>query len=143
QLKHGDTGVGWDTSTGALACSSEWGDEKIKENPDASGFRKKQPSIELHEACEQLFGGLLASGSVVVGPAMDQDESSEIHNVNHENVDVNLENERIDIDDDTELIQVWNHYSQRFDAKENDFYSSLMRDVRQEVPMSCPDEIYR
>nr|GFC69537.1 myb/SANT-like domain-containing protein [Tanacetum cinerariifolium] len=65
---------------------------------------------------------------------MDQDTSSEIPNVNHENVDVNLENEPIDINDDTEPIQVWNHYSQRLDAKENDFYSSLMRDVGQEVP---------
>nr|GEX07090.1 hypothetical protein [Tanacetum cinerariifolium] len=117
-----------------------------QENPDASGFRKKQPSIELQEAWEQLFEGLLASGSVVVGPVIDQDASnasSEIPNVNHENVDVNLENEPIDIDDDIEPIQVWNHYSQRIDAKENDFYSSLMRDVGQEVPTSCPDEISR
>ncbi|GKF08254.1 hypothetical protein Tco_0042478, partial [Tanacetum coccineum] len=143
------------------------------ENPNVSGFRTKQPSKELQEAWEQLFGGLLAGGSVVVGLSIDQDTSSEIPNVNLENVeirnvnlenaeirnvnlenveipnvnvknveipDVNLKNVAINIDDDTEPIQVWNHYSQHLDAKENDFYSSLMRDVGQDVTTPCPDE---
>ncbi|GJX86351.1 hypothetical protein Tco_0337125 [Tanacetum coccineum] len=151
----------WNASTGALACSNDWWDRKIKENPNVSGFRTKQPSKELQEAWEQLFGGLLAGGSVVVGLSIDQDTSSEIPNVNLENVeirnvnlenaeirnvnlenveipnvnvknveipDVNLKNVAINIDDGTEPIQVWNHYSQHLDAKENDFYSSLMRD---------------
>ncbi|GKB71904.1 hypothetical protein Tco_0933316, partial [Tanacetum coccineum] len=123
-----------------------------KENPNVSSFKMKQPSKELQEAWEQLFGGLLVGGSVVVGLDMDQDTSSEIPNVNlenaeipnvnldnaeipnvnHENVEipnVNLKNVAINIDDDTEPIPVWNHYSQHLDAKENDFYSSLMRDV--------------
>ncbi|GJS91146.1 Myb/SANT-like domain-containing protein [Tanacetum coccineum] len=166
QLKHGETGLGWNASTGALACSNDWWDRKIKENPNVSCFRTKQPSKELQEAWEQLFGGLLAGGSVVVGLGMDQDTSSEIPNVNlenaeipnvnhenveipnvnHENVEipnVNLKNVAIDIDDDTEPIQVWNHYSQHLDAKENDFYSSLMRDVGQDVTTPCPDEISR
>ncbi|GKF35144.1 hypothetical protein Tco_0108344, partial [Tanacetum coccineum] len=34
---------------------------------------QQQPSKELQEAREQLFGGLLANRSVVVGPDMDQD----------------------------------------------------------------------
>ncbi|GJY47844.1 putative nuclease HARBI1 [Tanacetum coccineum] len=118
-LKHGKTGLGWNASTGALACSNDWWDRKIKKNPNVSGFRTKQPSKELQEAWEQLFGGLLAGGSVVVGLGMDQDTSSEIPNVNlenaeipnvnHENVEilnVNLKNVAIDIDDDTEPIQV-------------------------------------
>ncbi|GJQ97752.1 hypothetical protein Tco_0008891 [Tanacetum coccineum] len=73
-------------------------------------------------------------------------ENAEIPNVNHENVEipnVNLKNVAINIDDDTEPIQVWNHYSQHLDAKENDFYSSLMRDVGQDVPTPCSDEISR
>ncbi|GKB41965.1 hypothetical protein Tco_0886907 [Tanacetum coccineum] len=134
QLKHGETGLGWNASTGALACSNDWWDRKIKENPNVSGFRTKQPSKELQEALEQLFGGLLAGESVVVGLCMDQDTSSEIPNVNLENAK---------IPNDTEPIQVWNHYSQHLDAKENDFYSSLMRDVGQDVTTPCPDEISR
>ncbi|GKB04799.1 hypothetical protein Tco_0832994 [Tanacetum coccineum] len=120
----------------------------------------------MQEAWEQLFGGLLAGRSVVVGLDMDQDTSSEIPNVNLENAeipnvnlenaeipnvnlknveipDVNLKNVAINIDDDIEPIQVWNHYSQHLDAKENDFYSSLMRDVGQDVTTSCQDEISR
>ncbi|GJZ00359.1 ALP1-like protein isoform X1 [Tanacetum coccineum] len=166
QLKHGETGLGWNASTEALACSNDWWDRKIKENPNVNGFRMKQPSKELQEAWEQLFGGLLAGQSVVVGLGMDQDTSSEIPNVNLENAkipnvnlenveipnvnlenveipNVNLKNVAINIDDDTEPIQVWNHYSQHLDAKENDFYSSLMRDVGQDVPIPCSDEISR
>ncbi|GKB45498.1 hypothetical protein Tco_0896251, partial [Tanacetum coccineum] len=133
-----------------------WSKFNLVENPNVSGFKTKQPSKELQEAWEQLFGGLLAGGSVVVGLGMDQDTSSEIPNVNlenaeipnvnHENVEipnVNLKNVAINIDDDTEPIQVWNHYSQHLDAKENDFYSSLMRDVGQDVPTPCSDEISR
>nr|GEW52782.1 putative nuclease HARBI1 [Tanacetum cinerariifolium] len=80
------TGLGWNTSTGALACSNDWWIEKS---------RMKQPSKELQEAWEQLFGGLVAGGSVVVGLGMDQDTSSEIPNVNLKNAkipNVNLEN---------------------------------------------------
>nr|GEY12233.1 hypothetical protein [Tanacetum cinerariifolium] len=121
-------------------------------------------SLELQEACEQLFEGLLVGGSIVVGLGIDQDTSSEIPNVNLENAEipnvnlknvenpnvklenvkipnVNLKNVAMNIDDDTEPIQVWNHYSQHLDAKENDFYSSLMRDVGQDVTTPCPYEI--
>ncbi|GJW51546.1 hypothetical protein Tco_0092897 [Tanacetum coccineum] len=69
----------------------------LMENPNVYGFKKKQPSKELQEEWEQLFKGLLASGSVVMGP----------------------------------------------DAKENDFYPSLMRDVGQDILTSCPNEISR
>ncbi|GJR77206.1 hypothetical protein Tco_0089571 [Tanacetum coccineum] len=82
------------------------------------------------------FGGLLASGSVVVGPSIDQDTSCEIPIVN-------LENVVIDIEDDTDTIEVWNHYSEHLDAKENDICSSLIKDVGQDVPTSCPIEFFR
>ncbi|GJU40452.1 Myb/SANT-like domain-containing protein [Tanacetum coccineum] len=62
QLKHGETGLGWNASTGALACSNDWWDRKIKENPNWG----------------QLFVGL----------GMDQDTSSEIPNVNLENAEI-------------------------------------------------------
>ncbi|GKD09393.1 Myb/SANT-like domain-containing protein [Tanacetum coccineum] len=98
QLKHGETGLGWNASTGALACSNDWWDRKIKENPNVSGFRTKQPSKELQEAWEQLFGGLLAGESVVVGLGMDQDTSSEIPNVNLENAEIpNVNHENVEI----------------------------------------------
>ncbi|GKC86763.1 hypothetical protein Tco_1147412 [Tanacetum coccineum] len=61
----------------------------------------------------------------------------------NENPNVNIENETIEINDDTDSIEVWNHYSGHLDANENDFYPSLMRDVGQDVPTSCPDEIFR
>ncbi|PWA47423.1 myb/SANT-like domain-containing protein [Artemisia annua] len=130
KLKHGETGLGWDANTGALNCSAAWWNMKIKQNPDVSGFRTKPPSKELQEAWEQLFGESIACGSKVVAPGMVNETSSEVPNVN-------LKNVAIDIDDNTDPYEVYNQYSDHLDAQENDFYPSLMRDVGEDVPMSC------
>ena len=101
----------------------------MQENQDVSGFRTKPPSKELQEAWEQLFGESIACGSKVVAPGMVKETSSEVPNVN-------LQNVAIDVDDNAGAFEVWEKYSrhlnvqENLDARENDFYPSLMREVR-------------
>ncbi|KAL4577921.1 hypothetical protein LXL04_014036 [Taraxacum kok-saghyz] len=80
-LKHGETGLGWVESTKQLNCSDEWWDKKIKENPNVKGFRKKQPSFELQQGCDQIFGDAVASGTDCVAPSMDPIPSNNMNTV--------------------------------------------------------------
>ncbi|GJZ52005.1 Myb/SANT-like domain-containing protein [Tanacetum coccineum] len=86
-LKNGETGLGWDASTGKLKCSDQWWDKKIKENDKVKRIRKKQPSIELQEAWYQLFGDAIATGVEVVGPSVDASNFNDTYHVNAEDED--------------------------------------------------------
>ncbi|KAF5789564.1 putative Myb/SANT-like domain-containing protein [Helianthus annuus] len=55
-LKNGETGLGWNESTKQLNCSDEWWKRKIQENPKVLAIQNNQPSIQLQEEWDQLFG---------------------------------------------------------------------------------------
>ncbi|KAI3515805.1 hypothetical protein L1887_14709 [Cichorium endivia] len=80
-LRNGETGLGWNETTRQLNCSDEWWDKKVKENPNVKAIRKKQPSSELQEAWDQIFGDAVASGTYCVAPSMDPSTFSDMHHV--------------------------------------------------------------
>lgn len=80
-LRNGETGLGWNETTRQLNCSDEWWDKKVKENPNVKAIRKKQPSSELQEAWDQIFGDAVASGTDCVAPSMDPSTFSDMPHV--------------------------------------------------------------
>ncbi|XP_071708903.1 uncharacterized protein [Rutidosis leptorrhynchoides] len=61
-LKNKATGVGWNQSLGKLDFSDDWWDKRIKEDINVKRIRRKQPSVELQEAWDQLFTNAVANG---------------------------------------------------------------------------------
>ncbi|PWA34357.1 myb/SANT-like domain-containing protein [Artemisia annua] len=128
-LKNGETGLGWDESTGKLNCSDAWWDQKIEENENFKPFRTKPPSKELQDAWYQLFGDSVASGANEMAPGMDIGTSSEAPIANPEHLDV-------EFDDNADTYAVYTQFSNSLDAQEEAFYPDLMKDVGQDVPTS-------
>ncbi|KAL4568308.1 hypothetical protein LXL04_023917 [Taraxacum kok-saghyz] len=70
-LKTGETGLGWNSTTGKLYCSDEWWDKKLKEKPDAKKFRNKGVLPIVEEKWDHLFGDAVATGKACVAPSLD------------------------------------------------------------------------
>ncbi|XP_035845391.1 uncharacterized protein LOC118491602 [Helianthus annuus] len=72
-----------------LNCSDEWWKRKIQENPKVLAIQNNQPSIQLQEEWDQLFGDVVASGENCVAPSMDPTTFSEVHveNLEDDNVE--------------------------------------------------------
>nr|GEX12209.1 myb/SANT-like domain-containing protein [Tanacetum cinerariifolium]GEX17851.1 myb/SANT-like domain-containing protein [Tanacetum cinerariifolium]GEX75056.1 myb/SANT-like domain-containing protein [Tanacetum cinerariifolium] len=90
------------------------------------------PSKELQEAWDQIFGASVASGINEMVHGMDVGTTSEVPIIN-------LENEDVEYDDNANTYEVFHQYSdcfKRLDAQEEGFYTSLMKDVGQDVPSS-------
>ncbi|GJU52844.1 hypothetical protein Tco_1226558 [Tanacetum coccineum] len=103
-----------------------------RENDNVKVFRAKPPSKELQEAWDQIFGGSVASEVNETAPGMDVGTRSEVPIVNLENADV-------EFDDNADTYEVFHQYSDCFEslnAQEERFYTSLMKDVFQDVPSS-------
>nr|GEY92507.1 myb/SANT-like domain-containing protein [Tanacetum cinerariifolium] len=66
----GETGLGWDASAQKLNCSDEWWKRNIKEDPNFKKLHKKQPSLELQDAWDQLYEDVVAGGEDCVSFAM-------------------------------------------------------------------------
>ncbi|KAJ9560157.1 hypothetical protein OSB04_005317 [Centaurea solstitialis] len=69
-LKRGETGLGWNSTTGKLECSNEWWENKLKEKPEAKKFRFKGLSPLLEERWDHLFGDAVATGESCVAPSL-------------------------------------------------------------------------
>ncbi|CAH1438827.1 unnamed protein product [Lactuca virosa] len=130
-LKNGETGLGWNESTGQLDCSDEWWDRKIKENPYVKAIRKKQPSLELQLAWEQIFGDAVASGINCVAPSMDHTTLNDILivNINDENP---ATGDNVETGDDTFFASQYPQHSSHLDLGNEDggYYSDLMHYAR-------------
>lgn len=122
-LKNGETGLGWNESTGKLDCSNEWWAKKIKENPLVKKFQNKQPSLDLQEAWDQLYGDAVASGVDCVAPSIDPSTLKEAH---HE--DENAE------DDDVDVYSVYSQYATHIEDLDNQhetFFPSFINEVQE------------
>ncbi|GKF23558.1 Myb/SANT-like domain-containing protein, partial [Tanacetum coccineum] len=86
-LKNGETGLGWDASANKLACSDDWWKRKINEDPNFKKLQKKQPSLELQDAWDQLYGDVVAGGEDCVSSAMNSQTFKEVHSENVEDED--------------------------------------------------------
>ncbi|CAA0811284.1 Unknown protein [Striga hermonthica] len=89
-LKTGETGLGWDPTTGKLDCSSDWWEKKLKEKPEAKKFRNKAIPPSLEEQWDHLFGDTVATGVDCVAPAAIHEP---LHNKEPVNIDDDEENE--------------------------------------------------
>ncbi|GJV19868.1 hypothetical protein Tco_1368888 [Tanacetum coccineum] len=61
-LKNGETGLGWDASAKKLDCLAKWWKRKIKVDLNFKKLQKKQPSLELQDVWDQLYGDVVADG---------------------------------------------------------------------------------
>lgn len=112
-LKNWEPGLGWDDTTRKLNCSDYWWEKKIKENPNVKRIRKKQPSIQLQEAWNQLFGDVAAS--VGINP--------------------NTLNEGQQEDEDEDAYSQYTHSSsplENLNTQENPFFSTFINETRQQ-----------
>ncbi|XP_076956673.1 L10-interacting MYB domain-containing protein-like [Bidens hawaiensis] len=120
-LKNGETVLGWNESTRQLNCCDEWWSRKIKENSKVIAIQNNQPSAQLQEEWDQLFGDAVASGENCVAPSMDPTTFSEVHIENLEDNNVDGEN---------------------LETQENNFFGDWMNEVRQpNASTSSPSEV--
>ncbi|XP_071712117.1 L10-interacting MYB domain-containing protein-like [Rutidosis leptorrhynchoides] len=137
-LKNGETGLGWNESTKQLNCSNEWWKTKTTENSKYAAIRRNQPSAQLQDEWDQLFGDVVASGSNCVAPSMD---SSTINDVHVENL----------VDDDVDMVFDANDYQVNNDTPSNledletedpNFYSNLLNEaIQQTTSAPVPSEV--
>ncbi|XP_076908587.1 uncharacterized protein LOC143565518 [Bidens hawaiensis] len=109
-LKNGETGLGWNESTRQLMCLDEWWKTKTQGNSKVLEIKYNQPSIQLQEEWDQLFGDAVASGENCVAPSMDPTTFNEVHVENLE--DDNVEGENLE-------------------THENNFYADFLTEVNQ------------
>ncbi|PWA46266.1 myb/SANT-like domain-containing protein [Artemisia annua] len=129
-LKNGETGLGWDANANKLDCSDEWWDMKIKEDPNFKKLKKKQPSLELQYAWDQLYGDAVAGGDDCVSTSMDAKAFKEVH---HKNVDKNVEAEYVESDDDLDGsqdgTQVQNSDMEKLENEGPGFFKTFLDEV--------------
>lgn len=69
-LKTGETGLGWNSTTGKIDCPDEWWENKLKEKPEARKFRHKGVWPLVEEKWDHLFGDAVATGVGCVAPSL-------------------------------------------------------------------------
>ncbi|XP_017618047.1 L10-interacting MYB domain-containing protein-like [Gossypium arboreum] len=62
-------GIGWCPSKKTIDATEEWWAEKIQENPDFKGFKKKGIEPRLNDLMWQMFGGIVATGENAWAPS--------------------------------------------------------------------------
>ncbi|KMT12680.1 hypothetical protein BVRB_4g087790 isoform A [Beta vulgaris subsp. vulgaris] len=65
-LKTGETGLGWDPTTGKIKASIEWWEKKIMEKPEVKKFRNKGIAPEIEDLWNRLYQDGYATGEHVV-----------------------------------------------------------------------------
>ncbi|GJV97413.1 Myb/SANT-like domain-containing protein [Tanacetum coccineum] len=125
-LKNGETGLGWNASAQKLDCADEWWKMKIKEDPNFKKPQKKQPSLELQYAWDQLFGDAITGGEDCISSAMNTKAFQEVHNENEEDEDVESDD---DLDDTQEGTQVDNFEMEELQNTEPSFFKSFIDEV--------------
>ncbi|KAK8933642.1 hypothetical protein KSP39_PZI015827 [Platanthera zijinensis] len=70
ELKHGETGLGWDPEKRTIAASEEWWADKIKVVPAAKKFRSGGISPELEEKLDSMFSQVVATGEASWAPSI-------------------------------------------------------------------------
>ncbi|XP_076894469.1 uncharacterized protein LOC143546765 [Bidens hawaiensis] len=137
-LKNGETGLGWNESTKQLSCSDEWWKLKIQENPKVLAIQNNQPSIQLQEEWDQLFGDAVASGENCVAPSMDPTTFSEVHVEN-------LEDDNVEGGDDANAYHVYSdtlYNLENLETQGNNFYADFLNEVSQpNASTSSPSEV--
>nr|XP_043638520.1 uncharacterized protein LOC122609555 [Erigeron canadensis] len=124
-LKHGETGLGWNESTGQLDCDDEWWAKKIQENQKYEGIQNNQPSKQLQEEWDLLYGDAVASGENCVAPSMDPTTFTGVH------VEI-LDDENVEGGDNEDAYQVYNETLERLEKQEAGFYGTFMKKVIQD-----------
>ncbi|KAL1105379.1 hypothetical protein V6Z11_D04G128100 [Gossypium hirsutum] len=69
ELLKESTGIGWCPLKKTVDATEEWWAEKIQENPDFKGFKKKGIEPQLNELMWQMFGGIVATGENAWAPS--------------------------------------------------------------------------
>ncbi|KAH1066486.1 hypothetical protein J1N35_031473 [Gossypium stocksii] len=69
ELLKESTGIGWCPSKKTVDATEEWWAEKIQENPDFKGFKKKGIEPRLNDLMWQMFGGIVATGENAWAPS--------------------------------------------------------------------------
>ncbi|KAH1122897.1 hypothetical protein J1N35_006057 [Gossypium stocksii] len=69
ELLKDSTGIGWCPSKRTVDATEEWWAEKIQENPDFKGFKKKGIEPRLNDLMWQMFGGIVATGENAWAPS--------------------------------------------------------------------------
>ncbi|KAJ9537836.1 hypothetical protein OSB04_030569 [Centaurea solstitialis] len=130
-LKRGETGLGWNSTTGKLECSNEWWENKLKEKPEAKKFRFKGLSPLLEERWDHLFGDAVATGESCVAPSLTPefvDQSvSQVEEIE------NREGGIQDKDGTSDAYNGCSQYSKRLeglDYQEASFWEGFIEDVR-------------
>ncbi|CAA0826440.1 Unknown protein [Striga hermonthica] len=116
-LKAGETGLGWDPTTGKLDFSDEWWERKVKEKPEAKKFRNKaiHPSIE--EQWDRLFGDTVATGSALAPSAIYES----LNNKESVNIDDDEDNEgNVNLVDGNDTYSTFSQYSSRLEGLEQE-----------------------
>ncbi|KAK8295178.1 hypothetical protein V6Z12_D05G047100 [Gossypium hirsutum] len=69
ELLKESTGIGWCPLKKTVDATEEWWAEKIQENLDFKGFKKKGIEPRLNELMWQMFGGIVATGENAWAPS--------------------------------------------------------------------------
>ncbi|KAH1114454.1 hypothetical protein J1N35_007832 [Gossypium stocksii] len=64
-----NAGIGWCPPKKTVDATEEWWAEKIQENPDFKGFKKKRIEPRLNNLMWQMFGGIVATGEIAWAPS--------------------------------------------------------------------------
>lgn len=122
-LKTGETGLGWNPTTGKLDCSYEWWERKLKEKPDAKKYRHKGVCPQVEEKWDQLFGDAVATGAGCVAPSANPGFVDKPVNDVEENENVNGLAE--------EAFREYSQYSgaDNLDDQEGSFWHNFAKEV--------------
>ncbi|XP_052484799.1 L10-interacting MYB domain-containing protein-like [Gossypium raimondii] len=69
ELLKESTGIGWCSFKKTVDATEEWWAEKIQENPNFKGFKKKGIKPRLNELMWQMFSGIVATGENAWAPS--------------------------------------------------------------------------
>ncbi|KAL4564387.1 hypothetical protein LXL04_028451 [Taraxacum kok-saghyz] len=132
-LKTGETGLGWNSTTGKLYCSDEWWDQKLKEKPDAKKFRNKGVLPIVEEKWDHLFGDVVATGEACVAPSLDP---------NHIPISVTEDEEIQNTEDGADgVYREYNEYYNRMGSLDNidgPSWRNLVQEVQNNPPNTDP-----
>ncbi|XP_048130744.1 L10-interacting MYB domain-containing protein-like [Rhodamnia argentea] len=73
-----ETGLGWDARKKTIDANDEWWERKIKEDHKFKAFRTKGIHPDLEVLLDRMFGGTVATGSVIWNPTQGLINNEEI-----------------------------------------------------------------